>query len=165
MLTDAGELVAAAYADGVGVGAFNGITLEHGEAIVAGAERAGRPAILALSHNAVRFHGSLDAVATAYRTLASRASVPIGLHLDHVEDRSLVESAPALGFGSVMFDASTLEHAENVAATRAAADFLHEHEIWVEAELGEIGGKDGAHAPACADRSRRGACVRRGDRS
>jgi fructose-bisphosphate aldolase, class II len=147
VLIDAGALVAGAYADGVGVAAFNGITLEHGEAIVAGAERAGRPAILALSHNAVRFHGSMDAVAAAYRVLAERASVPIGLHLDHVEDQSVLEAAPALGFGSVMFDASALAYEENVAATRSAADFLHSRGLWTEAELGEVGGKDGAHAP------------------
>ena len=46
-----------------------------------------------------------------------------------------------------MFDASALPHAENVAATRAAADWAHAQGLWVEAELGEIGGKDGVHAP------------------
>jgi fructose-bisphosphate aldolase, class II len=147
VLTDAGALVAAAYADGVGVAAFNGITLEHGEAIVAGAERADRPVILALSHNAVRFHGSIEAVATAYGALAEQAAVPVGLHLDHVEDMDLVKKAPDLGFGSVMFDASGLSYEANVKATCAAADFLHERGLSVEAELGEVGGKDGAHAP------------------
>jgi fructose-bisphosphate aldolase class II len=147
MLISAADLVSKAHADGVGVAAFNGITIEHGEAVIAGAERAGLGVILALSHNAVRFHGSIDAIATAYRTLAETAAVPIGLHLDHVEDMALVEQAPEFGFGSVMFDASTLEYDANVAATRAAADFLHRRGLWVEAELGEVGGKDGAHAP------------------
>jgi fructose-bisphosphate aldolase class II len=147
VLTDAGALVAAAYADGVGIAAFNGITVEHGEAIVAGAERAGRPAILALSHNAVRFHGEVEPIAAAYRALAEQAEVAIGLHLDHVEDIGLVERATALGFDSVMFDASTLEYDANVAATAAAAAFMRGRGGWIEAELGEIGGKDGAHAP------------------
>lgn len=39
MLTDASGLVLRAREAGVGVAAFNGITLEHGEAIVAAAER------------------------------------------------------------------------------------------------------------------------------
>jgi fructose-bisphosphate aldolase class II len=147
VLTDAGALVAAAYADGVGIAAFNGITVEHGEAIVAGAERAGRPAILALSHNAVRFHGEVEPIAAAYRALAEQAEVAIGLHLDHVEDIGLVERATALGFDSVMFDASMLEYDANVAATAAAAAFMRGRGGWIEAELGEIGGKDGAHAP------------------
>ena len=46
-----------------------------------------------------------------------------------------------------MYDASALPHAENVAATRAAADWAHAQGLWLEAELGEIGGKDGVHAP------------------
>ena len=147
MLTSTAELVAGAQAEGVGIAAFNGITLEHGEAIVAAAERTGNAVILALSHNAVRFHGALAPVAAAYRALASAASVPVGLHLDHVQDFGLVEAAPDLGFGSVMFDAADLPYDDNVAATAAAARELHRHGLWLEAELGEIGGKDGAHAP------------------
>jgi fructose-bisphosphate aldolase, class II len=147
MLSDTSSLVQQARARGGGVPAFNAITLEHGEAIVEGAERAGRPVILALSHNAVRYHGSLGPVAAALAALARAADVPVGLHLDHVEDMALVEAAPELGFGSVMFDASMLPYSENVAATRRASELLHAGGAWLESELGEIGGKDGAHAP------------------
>jgi fructose-bisphosphate aldolase, class II len=147
VLTATAELVSSAARRGAGIPAFNGITLEHGEAIVRAAERTGRPVILALSHNAVRFHGSLRPVAAAYRALAAEASVPVGLHLDHVEDLDLVREALPLGFGSVMFDAATLPYADNVRATREAAALLHDAGLWLESELGEIGGKDGAHAP------------------
>ncbi len=147
MLIDTSQLVLQAQADGVGVPAFNGITLEHGEAIVRGAEKADAPVVLALSHNAVRFHDSLLPVASAYLELARGAGVPVGLHLDHVEDMELVEAAADLGFGSVMFDASTMPYDDNVAATRYAGEVLHARGRWLEAELGEIGGKDGAHAP------------------
>jgi fructose-bisphosphate aldolase class II len=34
-----------------------------------------------------------------------------------------------------------------VAATRDAVAWAREHGLWTEAELGEVGGKDGAHAP------------------
>jgi len=34
-----------------------------------------------------------------------------------------------------------------VRATELAAEWAHEHGLWLEAELGEVGGKDGAHAP------------------
>lgn len=67
-LVSTGELVSAAAADERGgrggIAAFNVITLEHAEAIAAGAERAGRPAILQISENAVKFHGGrLTAIA------------------------------------------------------------------------------------------------------
>jgi fructose-bisphosphate aldolase class II len=46
-----------------------------------------------------------------------------------------------------MVDASTLPHAENVARTHALTEQCHASGVWVEAELGEVGGKDGVHAP------------------
>jgi fructose-bisphosphate aldolase class II len=73
--------------------------------------------------------------------------VPVALHLDHVTDVALRHQAPACGFSSVMFDASHLPYADNVAMTASAADFCHAHGLWLEGELGAIGGKDGAHAP------------------
>ncbi|MEV0127628.1 class II fructose-bisphosphate aldolase [Dactylosporangium sp. NPDC050688] len=148
MFSPTGEIVEAARAAGVGVGAFNVITVEHAEAIVAGAEAAGRPVVLQISENAVKFHGGrLGPIAAAARRVAELAAVPVGLHLDHVEDDELFDQAAAHGFGSAMYDASRLPFAANVAATRAAAARGHAAGIWVESELGEVGGKDGAHAP------------------
>lgn len=129
------------------IAAFNVITLEYAEGIVAGAERAGLPVLLSVSHNAVRFHGGLAPLAAACRALADAASVPVALHLDHCESEELVMEAAGLGFASAMFDVSTRPYAENVAATARVAAGAHERGLWVEAELGEIGGKDGAHAP------------------
>ncbi|MCO8273813.1 class II fructose-bisphosphate aldolase family protein [Actinoplanes sp. TRM 88003] len=132
---------------GRAVGAFNAILLEHAEAIVTGAERAGLPVILQISQNAVRYHGSLAPFATACLSLASAASVPVTVHLDHAEDEELIDQAVALGVRSVMFDAATLPYDENVARTRTVVQRCHAVGCLVEAELGEIGGKDGAHAP------------------
>ena len=148
-----GELVAVAAAGGTGIAAFNVITLEHAEAIVAGAEAAGEPVILQISENAVKFHGGrVGPIAAATLAVARDAGVPCALHLDHVGTFELLKQAPAHGFSSVMFDASALPYAENVAATRSAAEFGHAHGLWVESELGKVGGKDGspplsAHAP------------------
>ncbi|QIQ04171.1 class II fructose-bisphosphate aldolase [Streptomyces liangshanensis] len=152
-LVSTGELVTAAAAAGHGVAAFNVITLEHAEAIAAGAERAGVPAILQISENAVAFHGGrLGPVAAAATAVARAASVPLSLHLDHVESADLLRAAPVAGFSSVMFDASKLPYAENLKATAEAVRWGHDHGVWVEAELGAVGGKDGgappdAHAP------------------
>ncbi len=129
------------------VAAFNVITLEHVEAVLAGAEAAGRPVILQVSENAVWFHGQLAPISAACVAAASAAAVPVALHLDHVTDVALLHQAPDAGFSSVMFDASTLDYAGNVDATRTAAEWAHARGLWLEAELGEVGGKDGAHAP------------------
>jgi fructose-bisphosphate aldolase class II len=130
-----------------GRGAFNVIQLEHAEALVAGAERAGSPVILQISENCVRYHGALAPLALATLEVARAAAVPVSVHLDHVESAELVERAVGLGVGSVMFDGSALDYAENVARTRSVVSWCHERGVWVEAELGEVGGKDGVHAP------------------
>jgi fructose-bisphosphate aldolase class II len=48
-----------------GLGAFNVVLLEHAEAIVAGAERAGAPVVLQISENCIRYHGSLAPLTSA----------------------------------------------------------------------------------------------------
>ncbi len=146
-LTPTGEIVGPAHTGAYGVGAFNVVQIEHAEAIVTGAERAGRPVVLQISENTVRYHGALAPIALASLALARAASVPVAVHLDHAESPELVHEAVDLGFTSVMFDASRLDYDANVSATRQVAEHCHRAGVWVEAELGEIGGKDGAHAP------------------
>ena len=147
-LVPTADLVAGARDAGRGIGAFNAITLEHAEAIATGAESAGLPAIVQISENAVRFHGGrLAPIAEACAAVARASSAPIALHLDHVESDDLLHAAGDHPFGSVMYDASTRPYDDNVAATRAAVEWGRARGLWVESELGEVGGKDGAHAP------------------
>jgi len=152
-LVTTGELVTRAAATRSAVAAFNVITLEHVEAVVTGAESLDAPVVLQVSENAVKFrHGRVLPLARAAVTAAERAAVPVALHLDHVQSDDLLREAADAGFSSVMYDAARLPYAENLAATRAAADWAHSQGLWIEAELGEIGGKHGqppldAHAP------------------
>src|SRR5674476_1241163 len=129
------------------VAAFNVITIEHAEGIVAGAERAGLPVILQLSENAIAYHGQARAIAAATVELARASSADVALHLDHITDVALMRLAPELGFSSVMYDGSRHDFETNRDRTRDAATWGRTNGIWVEAELGEVGGKDGAHAP------------------
>ncbi|SFF48719.1 fructose-bisphosphate aldolase [Actinacidiphila alni] len=142
------ELVTAARSAGRGIAAFNVITLEHAEAITAAAEAAGLPVVLQISENAVAFHsGRVEPVLAGTAAVARAASVPVALHLDHVESEELLRAGVAAGASSVMFDASKLPYEENLRATARMVEWAHRHGAWVEAELGEVGGKDGAHAP------------------
>ncbi|HQF03133.1 MAG TPA: class II fructose-bisphosphate aldolase [Phycicoccus sp.] len=147
-LTTTGAIVDAAAAARQAAAAFNVVTLEQVEGVIAGAQAVSVPAILQISENAVLFHGgAVRPLAAACRAAAEEASVPIALHFDHVTDLELVAQAAEAGFSSVMIDASTLPYADNVAVTARVTRELHAQGLWVEAELGEVGGKDGAHAP------------------
>ncbi len=143
------DLVAQAVLDGGNVLALNVITLEHAEAIVLGAEQAGRPVILQVSENAIRYHEGRGApLLAACAALARDHAAEASIHLDHVTDTELLVLAREdLGVSSVMYDASELEYDDNVQRTAEVTRELHERGIWVEAELGAIGGKGGAHTP------------------
>lgn len=123
------------------------VLLEHAEAIITGAERAGYPVILQISENAVRYRGSLAPLALATLRLAEDAGVPVCVHLDHATDADLVREAVGLGITSVMYDASALPYEINLSATAELAAWCHDRGVAIEAELGEVGGKDGVHAP------------------
>lgn len=147
-LVATGELMKTAEAAGRGIGAFNAICVEHAEAIATGAEEARLPAIIQISENAVRFHGGLvGPIAAACSAVARASSADLALHLDHVETPDLLREASRHSFGSVMVDASKLPYEANMESTRDAVRWAHARDLWVEAELGEVGGKDGAHAP------------------
>lgn len=146
-LVPTADLLHAAAGRRTGLAAFNVVQLETAEALVAAAEQSGLPVILQISQNCVSYHGALEPIAAATLALARASGAAVAVHLDHAEDEQLARRAVELGFGSVMFDGSTLDYEANVAATARVADFAHANDVLVEAELGEIGGKDGAHAP------------------
>jgi len=95
-------LLAVARRDGVGLGSFNVIALEHAEAIVEGAERAGAPVVLQLSQNTVAYHRGLAPLAADYveRTRVDALAVAVGsshamLTRDAVLDDALIAALPA----------------------------------------------------------------------
>lgn len=155
-LASTSDLVAAAIENRCAVLAFNAITVEHAEGIAAGVERAGAAALIQISENTVRFHGgALAPITAACAQIAGRSAAPLAVHLDHIQDAALLDevigSAPALGVTSVMIDAAHLDADENVGQTAAFAERAHAAGLFVEAELGQVGGKDGrvlgAHEP------------------
>ncbi|ASY21837.1 fructose-bisphosphate aldolase, class II [Candidatus Planktophila dulcis] len=145
--TNAGKLVLEAKSAGSAVGAFNVILLEHAEALVAGAEQAKLPVILQISENCVSYHKGLKPISVATIAIAEGATVPVSVHLDHAESEDLVKQALDLGYDSVMFDGSKLSYDENVAASARMADLCKSYGATLEVEIGEVGGKDGVHAP------------------
>lgn len=150
-LIPTGDLVDRATHAGQGVGAFNVALLEQLEAVLAGATAADRPVIVQISENAAAYRGALGPLTAAAHEAIAATGVPVALHLDHATDPELIKEAVRRGFTSVMYDGSPLPWQENLSRTRDITTWCHDHGVWVEAELGTVGGKDGpeesAHTP------------------
>lgn len=132
---------------GKAIGAFNVIQIEHAQAIVSAAEEMNAPVFLQLSQNAIKYHGALAPIGLAMLSIAQASSAQVAVHLDHADDLTLISEAISLGFNSIMFDGSHLTFADNVSTTKSLSSKCRAAGIWLEAELGEIGGKDGVHSP------------------
>lgn len=141
------SLVHDAAKRGGAVGAFNVILIEHAEAYSVGANQAKLPTIFQISQNAVEYHGSLKPLARACQAISEDSDIAISVHLDHAEDEELIREALDLGFDSIMFDGSKLNYADNVAKSAELAAACKSYGASIEVELGEVGGKDGVHAP------------------
>jgi fructose-bisphosphate aldolase class II len=146
-LVPTADIVARAAAARTAAVAFNVLHLETAEALAAAAERAGAPLILGISENCIRYHGGLEPITAATLAVAKASSADLSVHLDHVTDPELVRRGVAAGVSSVMIDASALPYEQNVAVTAELAAWCRQRGVFTEAELGEVGGKDGAHAP------------------
>ncbi|WP_314174222.1 class II fructose-bisphosphate aldolase [Streptomyces winkii] len=146
-LVSTASILDPARAAGLGAPAFNVLHLETAEALVAAAESAGVPLILQISENCARYHGSLTPLLRATLALAEASAAAVSVHLDHITDPALLREGVESGARSVMIDASALPYGENVATTAELTGWCHARQVYAEAELGEVGGKDGVHAP------------------
>ncbi|KAK5735561.1 hypothetical protein LTR17_008094 [Elasticomyces elasticus] len=128
---------------GYGVIASIVYNVEHILGVVQAAENKRSPLIIQVFPWQVKFSDGL-LVRTA-ADAASRASVPIAIHLDHCQDEALVKlAADTLPFDSIMVDMSHHEKAENLAKTKELVSYCHARGIATEAEPGRIeGGEDG----------------------
>lgn len=145
--TSSGKLVSEKVESQSAIGAFNVILLEHAEALVKGAEKSRLPLILQISENCVRYHGALKPISVATIAIAEASTLPISVHLDHAESEELVKEALDLGYDSIMFDGSKLGFKENVEASQRMRQLCDSYGATLEVEIGEVGGKDGVHAP------------------
>lgn len=135
------SLLTAAQRGGYAVGAFNFENMEMCMAVISAAEELRAPVILQTTPSTVRYAG-LELYRSVAFTLASRASVPVALHLDHGDSRELALEALGAGYSSLMIDGSHLPIEENIALTRRVVCAALPKGIPVEAELGRVGGKE-----------------------
>lgn len=145
MLVDMGDMLRHAQAHGYAVGAFDLVSLDFLQAIVAGAEQQRAPVILSLAES---HYGYFDPelLMPAVRVAAERATVPVAIHLDHGSSIEAAVRGIRQGFNGVMVDASTQPLAENIARTKAVVEMAHACGVPAEGELGYVAGVEGEDA-------------------
>ncbi|WP_088035157.1 class II fructose-bisphosphate aldolase [Evansella clarkii] len=152
MLVTLKENLEKADKENYAVGAFNSPTLESVRAVTEAAEELQVPVILSHAevHNEVI---PLEIIGPILVDFATKASVPVTVHLDHGSSLENVKKAIDLGFSSVMIDASHLSYDKNVSTVQEVVAYASKYGVSVEAELGVmtssgIGGEETAgHEP------------------
>lgn len=121
--------------------AFNCVDYTTASSVVHAAEAVGKPVIVMLypEHSYKNRFCSLEGFASMVKSLADKASIPVGLHLDHCSDYAYIISAVKAGFPSVMYDGSMLPVEENIVNTKKVVETAHILGAEVEAELGHVG--------------------------
>ncbi|MFC7343992.1 class II fructose-bisphosphate aldolase [Saccharopolyspora griseoalba] len=148
LLRGTGALTEAASA-GRALPGFVAYNLETVQAVVAAAERSGRPVLLQAGASAFR-HAGRDLLAQLAVSAATASSAEIGVHLDHSRDLDEITACLEAGYTSVMIDGSHLPLPDNIALTRSAVRRAHDAGAWAEAELGAIAGDEDVSTAARA---------------
>ena len=118
--------------------AFDCMHYESISWLIEAGEELGIPVIVMLYPSMSGFI-PLETFAQITKTLAAKAKIPVGLHLDHCESFDMIMAAIKAGFTSVMIDGSKLPFEENVKVTREIVKTAHALGVDVEAELGRVG--------------------------
>lgn len=125
---------------------FNVYGYEDAVSIVRAAEELNEGVVLMVNRDAAK-HIPLSCIGPLLIALAEKASVSVGVHLDHAVELSSIEEAIDVGFSSVMFDGSRLEFGENAQKTCQVVEMARKKGVSVEAEIGFVGYSDPAMQP------------------
>ncbi len=116
--------------------AFNIDNLEMLQSVVAAADVAHSPIIIATSESSLKYGGLENIRALVY--LAAEGKRTLALHLDHGKDMDTIKQCIEGGWTSVMFDGSSLPYHENVEHTKRVVAWARERGVSVEGELGAL---------------------------
>ena len=139
MIVNVQSLLTKAREGGYAVGAFNTVNLETTQAILQAAQEMKSPIIVQLTEKTLDYAGGrasfhlIKTIAESYMP-----EVPMAIHLDHGKSMEVVERAIEVGFGSVMYDGSRKNYADNSSITKKVVEFAHPKGVTVQAELGNV---------------------------
>lgn len=131
------DYVAQAAAEQRIVAGFNVFGYEDAQAVIRAAERMQAPVLLMVNRDA-RNVMSIECWSALLGSLADKATVPVGVHLDHCTEKEMIVRAMKSGFTSVMYDGSHLPLEENLKQTKEIAMLAQERKVTLEAELGTV---------------------------
>ena len=131
------EMLADARKGKCAVGAFNTANYELSRAILKAAEAENRPVIIQLYMRLFDSEKAYDLCGMLQR-LATRAKVPVALHLDHGATIKQAKDALAWRYTSVMYDGSRDPVAKNVQDTAFVAQYAHAVGATCEGEIGHV---------------------------
>ena len=137
MLMNMKDLLAVAHEHYFAVPAFNISSSMLLTGVIEASEEMQSPVIFAIHPDELSF--VRPAFVKAAVEEATKATVPVCIHLDHGASIAQIMLAIQCGFTSVMIDASTHSLAENIAITKKIVELAHPINVSVEAELGTIG--------------------------
>ena len=129
-----------AYKNGYAIGAFNVNNMEITQGIVSAIAEEKAPLILQISRGARSYASMSYLRAIIDVAVQENPGIPIVMHLDHGDTFETCKQCVDDGFTSVMIDASTHPYEENIAITKKVVEYAHDHDVVVEAELGQLGG-------------------------
>jgi fructose-bisphosphate aldolase class II len=136
------EILEDAQKRGYGVGYFNGSNLEMVRAYIRAAEDTHSPIIIGTAEGLLKYC-NFDWLAPLMLYAARLAKVPVAVHLDHTYTFDNIMKALYAGFGSVMYDGSSLSYEENIKNSAEIAKIVHPMGVGLECELGKVGAGDG----------------------
>ncbi len=137
MLVNMKEMLTAARKARKAVGAFNTANYELSRAILKAAEAEGEPVIIQLYMRLFDSEKAYDLCGMLQR-LATRAKVPVALHLDHGATIRQAKDALAWGYTSVMYDGSRDPFEKNAQDTAFVAQYAHAVGATCEGEIGHV---------------------------
>ncbi len=143
-LANTKEMFTRAMAGKYAIPAYNFNNLEQLQAIVTACVETGSPVIIQVSKGARSYANEtmlrFMAMGAVQMAREAGSNIPICLHLDHGDSFELCKSCIDSGFSSVMIDGSHLPFEENVALAKKVAEYAHQYDVSVEAELGVLAG-------------------------
>ncbi len=137
MLMNMKELLAVAHANYFAVPAFNISSNMLLSGVIQASEEKQSPLILAIHPEELKF--VRPSFMKSVVEEATKATIPVCIHLDHGSSWGHIMEAIQCGFTSVMMDASLLPLEENIKICKEVVALAHSINVSVEGELGTIG--------------------------